>query len=70
MTNPYKPTTEIDERDPPEIPGRRPTVFTIAAIIFVTIGGATLLSGSLIEGTGALVVAFACWAGGAGGVDH
>lgn len=69
-TNPYEPTTEIDEGEPPEIPDRRPTISTFAAIIFFTIGGVTLFTGALLEGTGALVVAICCWAGGTGGVDE
>lgn len=69
-TNPYELTTEIEEAEPLEIPERRPTIFTFAAIIFVTIGGVTLFTGALLEGTGALLVALCCWAGGTGGVDE
>lgn len=68
--NPYEPTTEIEDPEPLEIPDRRPTIATFAAIIFFTIGGVTVFTGALLEGTGALVVAICCWAGGTGGVDE
>lgn len=61
MSDPYATPTEVDDDTAPKRPPKkRPTAGMLGGVIFVLTGIFTILSGAILEGVGAFIVAACC----------